>query len=275
MSGGIYRGIVVPHAPRLGLPELVPDFQKDLVRGIYEMGEDLRADKPDVMIINSTHYVSTFNWLASTVAEHKGYCVAMEAPEMIQGESYAYRGDPELGGAIRKEILGLGYPCVENASVHYTWDYGTWVPIHYLDPDAEIAVITLPIVLAADLDETFAVGQALHRVCEKMGRRAVLAASSSFSHKLVRQPEAWPTEERQHADREFIALLLAGDLNEAWAGFPDYAKFVVGEMGGKALALLLGGLTAASAGSFETAQFGPYAQSSGSGNANVSMRLMT
>ncbi|MCP4330662.1 MAG: hypothetical protein GY791_19895 [Alphaproteobacteria bacterium] len=272
MGGGIYRGIVVPHAPRLGLPEIVPDFAKDLVKGICEMGEDIRADKPDVLVVNSAHYLSTFNWLASMVARHCGYCVAMEAPDMIAGQPYDYRGDPELGAAIRDEIRALDYPCMENASEHYTWDYGTWVPVHYLDPDATMAVIIVPVVLAADLEETYRVGGAIHRACEKAGRRAVLAASSSFSHKLVRGPAEWPTKERRDADHEFIELLLRGELDAAWQGFPQYAQFVVGEMGGKALALLLGGLAATGAGSFETTQFGPYGQSSGSGNANISLK---
>ncbi len=274
MSGGICRGVVVPHAPRLGLPELVPDFAKDLVAGIHEMGAVVRADKPDVMIVNSMHYISTFNWHASTVAEHKGYCVSMEAPDMIAGEPYAYRGDPELGAVIGDEIEGLGLPCIEAASEHYSWDYGTWVPVHYMDPDAEIPIVPIPVVLAADLDETYAVGQALHRACVRTGRRAVLAASTSFTHKLVRGPAEWPSEERLRADRAFIALLLAGRIDEAWEGFADYTKFVIGEMGGRGLALLLGGLAATGAERFETAQFGPYGQSSASGNANLSLAVV-
>ncbi len=273
MTGGIFRGVVVPHAPRMGLPEIVPDFQKELVQGMLDLGRDIRADRPDVMIVNSAHYISTFNWHASTVAEHKGVCVAMEAPDLIPGEPYRYPGDPALGRAILEEIRGLGYPCVEAASEHYSWDYGTWVPVHYLDPDAEIAVVPIPTVLAADLEETYAVGQALDRACRAAGRRGVLVASTSLSHKLVRGPEQWPTPERQEADRRFIETLLAGRIGEAWETFPEYASFVVGEMGGRSLALLLGGLAATGAERFEAAQFGPYAQSSGSGNANLSLKV--
>ena len=273
MAGGIYRGIVVPHAPRLGKPELVPDFAKELVKGIIAMGEDIRRDKPDVMIITSTHYVSTFNWHSSTVARHKGYCVAQEAPEMISGEYYDYKGDPALGQAIIDEVKGLGYPIVANATEHYSWDYGTWVPVHYMDPEATIPIVTVPVVLAADLDECYKVGQAMDRACRKTGRRAVLAASSSFAHKLVRGPAEWPSPERVEADKKFIQMMLEGRIQECWEWFPDYTKFVVGEMGGRPLALLLGGLAATGAKKFETAQFGPYGQSSASGNANVSLKV--
>ena len=273
MAGGIYRGIVVPHAPRLGKPEIVPDFAKAAVQGIKDMGADIRADKPDVLVICSTHYVSTFNWHASTVARHKGHCVAMEAPDMIGGEYYDYPGDPALGHAIVDEVKALGHPIVANASEHYSWDYGTWVPVHYMDPDATIPVVKIPVVLAADLDETYAVGQAIDRACRKTGRRAVIAASSSFAHKLVRGPAQWPSPERVEADRKFIAMMMDGKLKDCWSWFPDYAEFVHGEMGGRALALLLGGLAATGGTKWQSAQYGPYTQSSASGNASVSLKM--
>ncbi|MGE5145945.1 MAG: hypothetical protein ACM3N5_04315, partial [Candidatus Eiseniibacteriota bacterium] len=104
-------------------------------------------------------------------------------------------------------------------------------------------------------------------------RRAVLAASSSFAHKLVRGPAEWPSPERVAADAEFIKMLLDGRIKECWEKFPDYAKFVVNEMGGRPIAFLLGGLTATGATKFQTAQFGPYGQSSASGNASVSLKV--
>ena len=109
MTGGICRGIVVPHAPRLGLPEIVPDFAKDLVQGIVDMGEDIRKDKPDVIMVTSPHYVSTFNWHASTVERHEGYCVAQEAPDLLPGEHYSYRlrSMYRLMRLIRKYKRGL------------------------------------------------------------------------------------------------------------------------------------------------------------------------
>lgn len=272
MTGGIYRSLVVPHAPRLGKPEIVPDFGKDLVQGLIELGEDVRRDVPDVLIVCSTHYVSTFNWHVSTVERHRGRCVAQEAPDMISGEPYDYPGDPALAEAIFDEITSLGFPCVRNETPDYSWDYGTWVPVHYMDPDATIPVISLPVVLAADLEECYQAGRAIDAACRKLGRRAVIAASTSFTHKLVRGPAEWPSAERVEADKEFIAKLLAGQIDECWQTFPEYSDFVVGEMGGRALAWFLGAASTMNAESWDNAQFGPYGQSSASGNANVSLK---
>jgi 3,4-dihydroxyphenylacetate 2,3-dioxygenase len=272
MAGGVYRCIVVPHAPRLGYRDKAPDFGLPLIDGCIEMGEDIRRERPDLLVINSTHFVSTFNWQACVQAEHAGVCVAEEAPDLIPGAAYRYRGDPEYARAMKEEISALGYPCVENATPHYNWDYGTWVPVHYIDPKAEIPVISVPTVLSADIEECYKVGAALHRAAQKTGRRTVVAASTSFAHKLVRGPDRWPSPERVEADRKFIDLLLAGKIGEAKAGFPDYVQQVVAEMGGRVLALLLGAAEAMG-GKLETRTYGRYCQSSASGNHNVSLKI--
>ena len=132
-KGGIIRSVVAPHTPRMGVEAKAPDFVKEVIRGSLLMGEDIRADQPDVIVINSTHYVCTFNWYATTVKEHKGYCVAMEAPDLIDSQYYHYKGDPEMGQAIVDELKAFGYPANPNASETYAWDYGSWVPARYLE----------------------------------------------------------------------------------------------------------------------------------------------
>jgi 3,4-dihydroxyphenylacetate 2,3-dioxygenase len=272
MTGGIYRAVTVAHPPRMGIPERAPDFIKPLIQASLDLGKDILAEKPDVMIVQSTHYVSTFNWHATTQARHKGYCVAQEAPDLIGGEFYDYKGDPELAQRMRALIVEAKLPCVENATEHFSWDYGTWVPVHYMDPEAKIPVINVPVVLAADLDECYRIGELIHQACKDTGRRGVFVASTSLSHKLVRGPEQWPTPERLEADHKFIKLLMDGKIDEAWAGFKEYAEFTVGEMGGRVVATMLGALAASGAKRFDTAQFGPYGQSSGSGNVTLSLK---
>jgi len=272
MAGGIIRAIVTPHTPRMGIEESAPDFVKAAIKGSYELGEEIRAAKPDVLVVNSAHYVCTFNWYATTIAEHKGYAVADEAPDLIGGVPYRYRGDPEYGRAILDEIKALGYPTGANDSPHFQWDYGSWVPIKYIDPKAELPVILIGTCLAADLEECMRVGGAIRKAAEQTGRRVAFAASCSFTHKLVRGPEQWPSEERLAADRKFIQMLTKGRIAEAKAWFPEYTKFVVGEMGGRNIATMLGCIDDGAGVKYVGAEFGAYCQSSGSGNTSVSVR---
>ncbi|MFI4987842.1 MAG: extradiol ring-cleavage dioxygenase [Alphaproteobacteria bacterium] len=267
MSGDIIRAGVVPHTPRMGIEDKAPPFVKELIKGCHAMGEALRGAKPDVIVINSAHWVCTFNWYVSCQAKHEGRCVADEAPDLIPGVPYSYKGDPEYGAALVEEIKALGYPCNRNDSEYFKWDYGSWVPAHYLDPAGEIPVVLLGTVVSADLQEAMDAGIAVRRAAEKTGRKAAFFASCSFTHKLVRGPDQWPTEERQALDRKFIAMLSDGRVGEAKRWFPEYAHAVVCEMGGRNIATMLGCLDEGQ--HYRGRVFGPYGQSSGSGNANL------
>ncbi|HJO38541.1 MAG: hypothetical protein QGG24_01465 [Vicinamibacterales bacterium] len=263
--------IVAPHTPRMGVEERAPDFVRALSESQKEMGAAIRATKPDVLIINSAHWVCTFNWHVTCQAEHVGHCVADEAPDLIDGVPYRYRGDPEMGRAILAGFEADEIPCAPNESTHFQWDYGSWVPSKHLDPDAQLAIILIGTVTSSDVDECMKAGTAIRRAVEKLDRRAVFAASCAFTHELVRGPASWPTEERQKLDGKFIEMLTSGRIAEAKSWFKEYNAAVVGEMGGRTLATFLGCLDEASTRPYTGKQYGPYTQSSGSGNANIAL----
>jgi len=268
---GVIAAAVVPHVPTLSRREITPDFQHTLVDGERELGRHLRSLAPDLWVIASTHWVSTFNWFATCQAQHQGTCVADEAPDLIPGMPYGYRGDPDFAAALVDEWKRLEIPAARNDSPHYEWDYGTFVPLSHLDPEAQIAVVGVPVVLMADHAECMRAGGAIHTVAKRVGRRAIFLASTALSHALVRGRHFMPTPERIDADQHLLAQLKRGAVGEIVAGFGDYSRLAVAEMGGRALATLLG-VTQALSGEgahLEGRQYGSYAQSSGSGNANL------
>ena len=270
MSGIIATGVVA-HVPTLSRAEITPDFQNTLVEGERRLGEKLRALKPDLWVIISTHWVSTFNWFATLQSEHKGVCVADEAPDLIPGIAYHYPGDPVFAQTLLDEWQRVNIPAQRNTTEHYAWDYGTYVPLSHLDPNGEIAVVSIPVVLMADIDECLRAGEAIHATAKKLKRRAVVIASSALTHALVRGREHWPTPERIEADQRVIAMLKRGQIDMVISSFAEYAKNGVVEMGGRAVATMLGAARAVAddIGPLAASQFGDYAQSSGSGNANL------
>jgi 3,4-dihydroxyphenylacetate 2,3-dioxygenase len=267
---GIIASAIVAHVPTLSRAEITPDFQRTLVEGERKLGQDLRALRPDVWVIASTHWVSTFNWFATCQAEHRGVCVADEAPDLIPGIPYRYRGDPELASALVDKWQKHNIPAARNESSDYAWDYGTYVPLSHLDPQAEVAVVCVPVVLMADQTECMNAGAAIAAVARELGRRAIFIGSTALTHALVRGRHFEPTPERIAADRELIERLKRGALDEIVPGFGAYSKSAQAEMGGRVLATLLGVLRETGAGtSLRGRKYGEYAQSSGSGNANV------
>ena len=271
---GVVAAAVVAHVPTLGRDEITPDFQKTLVAGEREMGAALRRTlKPDLWVIASAHWVATFDWVVTCQPVHEGMCVADEAPNLIPGLPYRYRGDADFAGALIEELGRASVPAARNDSPHYGWDYGTYVPLKHLDPDAEVAVVGVPSVLMADHAECLRAGAAVHATAKRLGRRAVFLASTAFAHVLVRGRHNMPTPERMAADKAFIAKLKDGAIEDAITGFGDYSRTVGAEMGGRVLATLLGvtRAMAADGAALTGRQYGEYAQSSASGNAVVLM----
>ena len=271
MNSGVIAAAAVPHVPTLGLPQNTPDFQLTLVEGERALGRALRELKPDLFVVNSSHWVCTFGWYATCQSVHQGMCVADEAPDLIPGIAYKRKGDAEFASALVDEWQARGIPGGRNDTPHYAWDYGSLVPLLHLDPEEEVPVVQIPTVILSDLAECMLAGSAVHATAKRLGRRVVYIASSAFSHALVRGRHLKPTPERTELDQKFIDLLKRGAVAEAVAWLPEYSRTVVAEMNGKPLAGMLGALEALQEEGAELAgeQFGGYAQSSGSGNANV------
>jgi 3,4-dihydroxyphenylacetate 2,3-dioxygenase len=271
---GVIAAALVAHVPTLGRAENTPEYQQTLVQAERVMGAALREVlKPDLWVIVSTHWVSTFDWFTTCQPKHEGLCVAQEAPNLIPGLPYAYRGDPEFGAALVDAWKEDGVAAVRNEAENYRWDYGTYVPLKHIDPGAEVPVVGLPVVLMADHKECLRAGAAVHVTAKRLRRRVVFLGSTALSHQLVRGRQHWPTPERVEADKRFVEQLKKGAIDEAIAGFTDYSRMVVAEMGGRALATLMGVASAMSRDGTALAarQFGDYAQSSGSNNAVLLM----
>src|SRR5215831_3728047 len=164
MPGGLIAVAVAPHAPRLGIEERVPAFQTGLIDGLKQMGQALRGLRPDLFVVHSAHWVSTFNWYATLQDPHKGVCVADEAPDLMPGTPYLRKGDPAFAWALVEAFKGAAIPALPNDSPHYQWDYAALVPLLYLDPAGEVPVVQIPTVLRGSLEESVEVGRLLDRV---------------------------------------------------------------------------------------------------------------
>ncbi len=273
MIGGLVASVVASHSPRIGVEENAPEFIKGLIDGLRELGQTARALEPDAIVLHSAHWVSTFWWYVPHHEVHEGTCVADEAPDLIPGSEYRWPGDPSLARAISNKLNAEGIVCRTFDTPHWNWDYGCYVPLHYMDPDAVVPIVLLPTVLCSDPDENRKVGRLVHEVGKDTDKKLVFVSSCALSHEVVRGSERWPTEERQRLDRKFIELTTEGRVDELTACMPEFVREGVAEMGGRTISSMVGGIEALAQdyGELVGKQFGPYAQSSGSGNAHIAV----
>lgn len=268
---GVIASVLTPHTPRMAVEETAPGFVRPLIAGSRELGDWIRGLEPDCLVLQSTHWVCTFNWYVTAQPVHEGLCVAEEAPDMIPGLPYRHPGHPAFAADLAGYASAQGVPFLLNTSEHYRWDYAAYVPLRYIDPDGTLPVVNLPTVIMADLAESMRVGRLVDETARARGERVVYIASTALSHALVRGPDRWPTDERRALDDEFVGKLEAGEFATLIEWLPEYARAGVAEMGGRVVAGFLGALSAMADRPCGARRFGAYAQSSGSGNLSIAL----
>ncbi|HEX9442667.1 MAG TPA: extradiol ring-cleavage dioxygenase [Candidatus Binatia bacterium] len=264
--GAIIGALIVTHTPRIANEATAPDFTREMIGAMHELGKVVARLRPDVLVQASTHWVTTFNHYVLAHERHKGVLTSSEAPEIIAGMPYDFPGDPELAGAIAAQASARGIPAIATAAEPFMLEYGTVNPIQYLTPKFDVPVVPVSSCILADIPECLRFGEAVGEAIRASSRRAVVVASGALSHKLVRGPEKWPKDEDRKLDQKFIELATQGRAEEIKAFFPSFCKTVEAEMGGRHVAMLLG----ATGGTFK-GRLHAYGPSSGTGNPVMSL----
>jgi 3,4-dihydroxyphenylacetate 2,3-dioxygenase len=236
----IELSMLVPHAPSLCHEDQVPDFQQSIVTGFKEVAKEISKIKPDVIVIVSCHWPSTFAHYVDCNPVHKGFLTATEAPNMIKDVPYHYLGDEVLANQLVQAGKKADIPVEGVYGDHFEWDYGTIVPLRYLVPKEDIPVINLSVTLAANLEETYKWGQKIARVLQETEKKVVFISSGALSHNLVRGRHNMPTLAEHSLDKEFVNLMMNKDYKAAYQMLPQYASMAKVESGGRHVAMLLG-----------------------------------
>jgi 3,4-dihydroxyphenylacetate 2,3-dioxygenase len=236
----IELSMLAPHVPSICHEENAPEFQFKIVEGLKEVSKKIYALKPDVIVLVSCHWPSTFDHFVDCTPVHKGLLTAQEAPDLINDVPYQYPGDEELGYQLVQSGKDANIPVEGVNDSNYVWDYGTLVPLRYLVPNEDIPVVNLSVTLAANLEETFKWGQVIKEVINKSGKKAVFIASGALAHNLVRGRHHMPSPAEHAMDKEFVQLIMNKDYETAYKMLPQYSSAAKVESGGRHVAMLLG-----------------------------------
>ncbi|WP_026975821.1 extradiol ring-cleavage dioxygenase [Alicyclobacillus contaminans] len=259
--------MITPHTPRICFPDKVPDFQKPMVEAMYRCADAIEALNPDVIVLISCHWMTSFFHYVDITPRHQGILTAVECPDLISDVPYDHPGHPELGRRMVEAGKAAGLSVVGIDDPTYTWDYGTVVPLRYLIKRKDTPVINLSVCWAASLEESMEWGRVLGEVFDETPLRVVFLASGALAHNLFRGPELWPNITEQALDREFCSHLVNGDRDSAVSMLPSYVRAAGVEAGGRHVAVLLGVLRNRFRG-----QLHGYGPSSGSGNPVLTIR---
>ncbi|MDB5870717.1 MAG: extradiol ring-cleavage dioxygenase [Ramlibacter sp.] len=197
----VFAGIC-SHAPGItGRAHLADPAVKDAFHAQFRrMGELLDAARPDaVIVVAAEHFANFFmsNMPAYAIGMADAYEGPIEDPAWLGIAKTRIPGNAELSLRIIKRVM-------QDVDVAYAeewkFDHGIMVPLHFLTPRYDKAVIPVNINCQGPpltpLHRAWAFGEALRRACDEAPERIALVGTGGISH--------WP------------ATPDSGKVNEAW-----------------------------------------------------------
>lgn len=280
--GRIVLAAKVTHVPSILISERegpLKGQREDAIRGLKEIGRRARGRGADTYLVFDTHWISNFGCHMNANARHKGVYTSHEAPHMIQNMAYDLPGNPDLAEVIALEARKDGLEVFAHKVATLPLEYGTIVPMHYMNEDGGLRVLSVAAPIFASCEENRAFGAATRRAIEALPFNVAVLASGSLSHKLVSNAEVgdkqWNkvgSEFNRQMDLRVIDLWRQRRYGEFCRMLPEYST----KCNGEALMAdtqMLFGLLGWDGYDGEAEELTGYFPSSGSGQINVEFHL--
>jgi 3,4-dihydroxyphenylacetate 2,3-dioxygenase len=281
--GALVLAAKVTHVPSLMLSEAegspLKAARQGAVSALRELGRRARERRVSTFVVFDTHWLSNFGYHINANPRHRGSFTSHEAPQMIQDLCYDLPGDAVLADAIAEAAGNAGLGVIAHKVASLGLEYGTIVPMHYMNPDGWAKVVSVASPLFASLEESRILGEATRRAIAQSGERVAILASGSMSHRLWPNkklgPEAWTSiasEFNRQVDLRVLELWQQRRYREFIDMLPDYATKCNGE-GGMADTIMLFAALGWDAYQGASEQLCDYFPSSGSGQVNVEFHV--
>lgn len=291
MTGKIVVGALAPHPPHLVYAENPPQNEPKAEGGweTLRWGYDkLRASLAkldyDVIMVLSPHWRTYVGTHVLAHPHFKGLSVDPVFPHLFR-YNYDLKVDVALAEALNAEAQKTGYPMKLMKNPDYRIDYGTIVSCHLANPKWDKPIVAISshsssAYFSPDVmqEEMLALAKITRAAIEKSGKKVVLLASNSLSHRhFTKEPPLPEDMSHEHIynhsqylwDMKLIELFKAGKSKEVFQLMPDFTEQAIGETDSGALSWLLATMN------FPTkpAEVHAYGTVIGTGNAIVEWSL--
>ena len=276
--GKIVLAAKITHVPSLLISERegpLKGSRDEPINSLKELGRRARDRGVDTFIVFDMHWLSNFGFHINATALQKGAYTSNEAPHMIQNMQYEYRGDPALGERIAGHGRAMGLDILSHDIPSLALEYGTIVPMYYMNQDASMKVVSLAANLFSTIEQNRQVGEAVRQAIDETPGNFALLASGSMSHQLITANETgdnqWnkmSNEFNRQVDLRVLDLWKQRRYKEFVDMLPEYSRLCKGE-GLMCDTVMLFGALGWDKYHGESEQMGEYFPSSGSGQVNV------
>jgi len=263
-AGTIVAGALAPHPPHLVYADNPEQNEprsecgwEGLRWGYERMRKDLDALDYDVIVVLSPHWQTYVGTHFLGVPRFESLSVDPIFPNLFRFR-YAMDVDVDLAEAICAEASAEGLVTQMMRNPDFRVDYGTIVSSHLTRPAWDIPIVGISSCrntafynVEVMQEQSLALGRATRRAIEASGKRALLLASNSLSHRHFTTEGAVPEDmSREHVmnhgqylwDMKMIDLMKRGEAQQIVDLMPEFVSQAISEADSGALTWLLSAL---------------------------------
>ncbi|MBV7485827.1 3,4-dihydroxyphenylacetate 2,3-dioxygenase [Bordetella sp. BOR01] len=240
----------VTHVPSMYLSELPGKHQgcrEAAIEGHRIIGRRCRELGVDTLLVFDVHWLVNAGYHVNCNGQFSGVYTSNELPHFIKDMRYAYPGNPSLGHLIAESANARGVATRAHEIDSLELEYGTLVPMRYMNQDGHFKVVSMAGWCAwHKLEDSRRLGEAVLEAIGRSDSNVAVLASGSLSHRF--NDNGSPEESIHSISREFfrqvdlrvVDLWRQGDWKTFCAMLPEYAHLCEGEGGMHDTAMLLG-----------------------------------
>ncbi len=243
----------ITHVPSMYLSELEGKYKgcrQAAIDGHKVIGQRCRDLGVDTIVVFDTHWLVNSGYHINCAPSFGGIYTSNELPHFIKNMSYAYPGNPELGQLMAEVATAEGVKTRAHADTSLALEYGTLVPMRYMNPDQHFKVVSVSALCQVhNLVDSARLGRSMRRAIEERYDGTVaIFASGSLSHRFAQNGVAeefafkiWD-EFLEQSDVHALELWTKGDWKAFTQMLPMYADKCYGEGFMHDTAMLLGAM---------------------------------
>jgi 2-aminophenol/2-amino-5-chlorophenol 1,6-dioxygenase beta subunit len=260
-KGSIVAGLLAPHPPHLVYAEN-PEQNEPTSEGGWEqlrwgyerLRQSLSEVDYDCLVILSPHWQTYVGTHFLGVENFKSLSVDPIFPNLFRFH-YDMKIDVELAQAIHDEAQGQGMSVKMMENPDFRVDYGTITSCHMIRPQWDKPIVAISsnrghayYSVEVMQEMMLELGRATRKAIEDSGKRCVLIASNSLSHRHFTTENAVPedmsvehiTSHAMHLwDMRIIELLRTGKTQQVVDEMPEFVEQAIAEADGGALTWML------------------------------------
>ena len=263
-KGQIVAGCLAPHPPHLVYADNPPQNEayseggwETLRWGYQRLARKLKNIDYDAIVIFTPHWQTYIGTHFLGLPEFKSKSVDPVFPNLFR-YNYDLQVDVELSEAMREAASEEGIITKMMRNPDFRVDYGTITSCHLLNPKWDKPIVTIssnrnahyysPEVM---IEQATALGRACAKAIEESGKRVVLVASHSLSHRHFVEEAPLPEDmSKEHIynhsqyvwDMKIVEMIRDGKSREVIDIMPEFTEQTIAETEGGGLIWMLGAM---------------------------------